>query len=205
MSIAVLTPPAPAASLPAAEPKPYRWTIARYRELDKTGLFYDVKTMLIDGELYVMPMPSPPHDISLNLADGFLRSICPPNHHVRNQQGFDIGLRNDPGPDLALVVGTIRDYTQQTPTTALLVIEVAVSSLAIDTNKKAELYAAAGVADYWVIDVDYRQLHIFRDPVVSPVGLGANAYRTRLAYGPTDTVAPLAVPTATVKVSDLLP
>ena len=41
-----------------SEPKPYRWTIAEYRELDKIGLFNDVKTMLLDGEFYVMPMPS---------------------------------------------------------------------------------------------------------------------------------------------------
>jgi hypothetical protein len=57
MSTAVLNPPAQASNQTAL--RPHRWTIAEYRELDKTGLFHDVKTMLIDGEVYVMPMPSP--------------------------------------------------------------------------------------------------------------------------------------------------
>lgn len=74
-----------------------------------------------------------------------------------------------------------------------------------DVTEKAELYATAGIADYWVVDVDDRKLHVFRDPAPLPAGLGATAYRTRLAFDDTGIVAPLAAPTATVKVTDLLP
>jgi Uma2 family endonuclease len=202
MSTAVLTPPQ---IKTAAAWKPHRWTIGEYRELYKTGLFCDVKTMLVEGEIYVMPMPSPPHDASLSLADGFLRAWCPAGHYVRNQQGLDIGTRNDPGPDLAIVSGSIRDYTQSPPTTAIIVVEVAYSSLVMDTTIKAELYATASVPDYWVIDLENRQLHMFRDPVPLPAGLGATAYRNRETFGSTEMISPLAVPTATVKVADLLP
>ncbi len=75
----------------------------------------------------------------------------------------------------------------------------------MDTTTKAELYATAGVPDYWVIDLENRQLLIYRDPVALPAGLGATAYRTHLAFGPNDSVSPLAAPTASVKVADLLP
>jgi len=204
MSTAVLSPPKPVAA-PAPAWKPYRWTISEYRDLDKTGLFHDVKTMLIDGEIFVMPLPSPPHDASLGLTAEFLRSAFTKGVHIRNQQGFDIGTRNDPGPDLAVVTGAIRDFTTSTPTEAILIVEVAVTSLRMDTTTKAELYASAGVPEYWVIDVPGRELHLYRDLVANPEGLGADAYRTRRVLKETDTISPLAAPTAVVKVSELLP
>ena len=206
---AITMPPAPVpAQTPpprAATPKPHRWTVREYRELARTGLFQDMKTMLLHGELYTMGMPKPPHDFALNAAYEFLRSFCPAGHHVRNQQGFDIGTDSDPGPDLAVVPGVIRDYATATPTTAILVVEVAHTTLAIDTTTKAELYATAGVPEYWVIDLEHRQLIAFRDPQPLPKGLGATAYKTHLTFGPGDTVSPLAAPQASIRVSELLP
>jgi Uma2 family endonuclease len=201
---AVTPPAAPVAALPVG-PQPHRWTLAEYHELYKTGLFQDKKVMLLDGVLYVMVMPNPPHDTTLNLTLEIVRALCPPGYHVRNQQGFDIGTSNDPGPDLGIVPGSIRDYATKTPTTALMIGEVAESTLSIDTTKKAELYATAAVPEYWVIDLVNRQLHVFRDPQTLPAGLGAIAYRTHLTLSPSDTVSPLAAPNTTVRVADLLP
>lgn len=207
----VITPPAtfppvtPATLSLAGGPQPYRWTISEYRELYKTGLFNDKKTMLLDGVLYVMVMPNPPHDTALTLAFKYADSICPAGHYVRNQQGFDVGTRNDPGPDLAVVPGTVRDYANRTPTTAIWIVEVSDTTLRIDTTTKVELYATAQVPEYWVLDVANRRLIVHRDPEPQPVGLGANAYRTRVTFGPNDTVAPLAAPNNAVKVADLLP
>ncbi len=87
----------------------------------------------------------------------------------------------------------------------MLIVEVADSSLFLDTTTKAELYATAGVPDYWVIDLENRRLLVFRDPVPLPAGLGATAYQTHRAHAPHDTVSPLAAPTASVRVGDLLP
>jgi Uma2 family endonuclease len=198
-----LTPP-PTAT-PAAVPQPHRWTIAEYRTLALTGLFHDKKTMLLDGVLYVMVLPKPPHDTSLNLAYEFLRAAFPTGHHVRNQQGFDIGTHNDPGPDLAVVTGSIRDYAARTPTAAILVVEVSDSTLSIELTTKTELYATAGVPEYWVIDLVNRQLHVFRGPQPLPAGLGAVAYRTHQTLGPADTITPQAAPRAATLVADLLP
>jgi Uma2 family endonuclease len=61
------------------------------------------------------------------------------------------------------------------------------------------------VPDYWVLDLNGRQLQVFRDPEPLPAGLGATAYRTRLVFTPADRVSPLAVPAASVPVADLLP
>ncbi len=197
-----ITPP-PAAARPG--PQPFRWTIEQYRELGKLDAFQGVRTMLIDGEIFTTVMPSPPHDTAVSLIHEYLRTAFPTGHYIRNQMGFDIGTRNDPGPDLAVVPGSIRDYATRTPTTAVLVVEVAETSLAVDTTTKAELYATAGVPDYWVIDLENRRLLVYRDPEPLPAGLGATAYRTHLALGPTDTIAPLDASSAAITVADLLP
>ena len=208
---AALAPPLPAAVTPppagtlAISLQPYRWTIAEYRELGKLTLFRDKRTMLLDGELYVMALPKPPHATALGLTDDWLRSVFHGGRHVRSQCGFDIGTRSDPGPDLAVVTGSIRDYATEHPHAALLIVEVADSSLFLDTTTKAELYATAGVPDYWVLDLEHRRLEVFRDPEPLPAGSGATAYRTRLRFGPEECVAPLAAPAASVRVADLLP
>jgi Uma2 family endonuclease len=197
--------PTPPGSPSLPGPQPYRWTIAAYRRLRDTGLFHDMKTMLIEGEILTMTMPSPPHDTALTLAFQCLLAICPTGHYVRNQQRLDVGTRNDPGPDLAVVRGTARDYASHTPTTAAMVVEVADSSLFLDTTTKAELYATAGIPEYWVIDLEGKRLLVFRDPAALPVGLGTTAYRTHLTLGPTEIIAPLVAPDAKVRVCDLLP
>lgn len=203
VAVAPPTPqPQPTVQLP---PQPFRWTIQQYRELAKTGLFNDKKTMLLDGVLYVMVMPKPDHDLALGKTDDWLRLVFAVGHHVRNQMGFDVGEDTDPGPDLAVVTGARDDYRGRTPTAAVLIVEVAETTLFTDTTTKAEKYATAGVQDYWVIDLEHRELIVFRDPVPLPAGLGATAYRQRNTFGPDAVVSPLAAPTASVKVADLLP
>jgi Uma2 family endonuclease len=177
-----------------------RFTIPQYRELGRTGLYEDVKTMLIDGELFVKPMPGPLHNFGLSATEEYLReAIAGQFCHIRNQQGFDIGTRNDPGPDLAVVPGSFRDYQGRTPREANLIVEIADSSVNTDTGTKAELYATAGVPDYWVLDVDGRQLHVFREP--QPGGM----YSSHRILTETEAVSPLAAPAATITVGQLLP
>lgn len=200
---------APAQTPPprASGPKPHRWTLTGYRNLAKAGLLDGLRTMLIGGEILIMPNPGTLHDTALSLTAAFLQSICPTGHYVRNQQSFNVGTANDPGPDLAVVPGAIRDYVNQAPTTAALIVEVADTSLAIDTTTKAELYATAGVAAYWVIDLNARELHVVRDPqpLPLPTELATTAYQTRFTLGPNDSVSPQAAPNASVRVADLLP
>jgi Uma2 family endonuclease len=201
-------PASPAAPVPPAlppGPTPFRWTIAEYRELDKLDVFRDRKTFLLNGEIYLVPQANPPHDTALGLTQDWLRGAFAGTHHVRVQMGFDVGTRHDPGPDIAVVPGGIRDYAGRTPTTAALVVEVADSSLAIDTTEKAEKYATAGVPDYWVIDLVNRKLLVFRDAAPLAEGLGATAYRSHVTLNPDETVAPLLAQAAAVRVADLLP
>ena len=198
---AVVTPP-PVAQLP---PQPFRWTLGEYYDLDRIGFFHERRTMLLDGVIYVMPNPNPPHSTALTLVDAWSRTAFGPGNVVRVQMPFDILSDTEPNPDLAVVAGSPRDFAVANPTTARLIVEVADSSLFLDTTTKAEKYATAGVPEYWVIDLEHRLLLVFRDPVPLPQGLGATAYRTHRTLTETDSVSPLAAPGTTIRVADLLP
>jgi Uma2 family endonuclease len=161
--------------------------------------------MLIEGVIFTRAMPDPPHNTSLFLTQDLLRAIFTTGYHVRSQVAFDVGTNNDPGPDLAVVPGSIRDYATRQATSAVLIVEVSDTTLFMDTTTNAELYATAGVKDYWVIDVENRVLLVFRDPVPLPTGLGATAYRTHFTLNPTDTISPLAAPNSSITVADMLP
>lgn len=209
---AVLTPPRPTSGPSVATPpparsslQPHRWTLRDYRALARTGLIDGKRTILLDGVIYAVPQANPPHNTSLGITHEILQRVFAVGHHVRNQMAFDVGTHNDPGPDLAVVPGSFRDYANRQVTSAVLIVEVAESSLFDDTTTKAELYATAGVPEYWVIDLEHRQLLVFRDPEPLPQGLGAAAYRTHLTLVDTDIVSPLAAPAATIRVAELLP
>ncbi len=105
---------------------------------------------------------------------------------VQNSVGLPV-LESAPEPDIAWVVQ--RDYTQARPTSAdiLLVVEVAASSLAHDTGEKADLYAAAGISDYWVVDLENRLIEVRRDPL-------AGRYRSMQTYSGDDEIHPLKLP-----------
>jgi Uma2 family endonuclease len=186
-------------------PQPFRWTLEKYRELDKIGFFNDKRTMLIDGVIYAMPNPKPPHSGVLSMVNTWARGVFAAGHSVRVQMPLEIGGDTEPNPDLAVVVGSDRDFVVVNPTTAVLIVEVSDSTLFTDVTTKAEKYATAGVQDYWVIDLEHRELVVFRDPVPLPAGLGATAYRQRNTFGPDAVISPLAAPHAAVKVADLLP
>jgi Uma2 family endonuclease len=115
-----------------------------------------------------------------------------------------LSLHTDPVPDIAVIPGVLVGNPGH-PTTAALVVEGSDTTFDTDTTEKAELYATAGIADYWVLDVVNRELHVFRDPQPLPATLGATAYQIHDTLGPNDTVSPLAAPNAVIRVADLLP
>jgi Uma2 family endonuclease len=208
MSTAVLpTSPAAATTPPApqAGPTPIKWTCDDLYLMGHLPSVHDRKVMLIDGEILVMPAPGPLASISQQLVENWLRTVfLPDQYSIRGQLGMSFGTNTDPEPDIAVVEGPPRAHARH-PRTALLIVEIADPSLAMDLGQKASLYAAAGIADYWVIDVNDRRLHLFRDPQPDPTAKYGAAYRQATVLLPTDTVRPLAAPARSASVGDLLP
>ena len=187
-------------SLPSAlatpvVPRPLRWTCADFHRFGDMGMFEGRRAMLIDGVILEEGPLNPPDAITLGLVEEAIRAAFGAGWWLRHQSPLILGQDIDPEPDLAVVPGRPRDYAGH-PTTADLVVEVADSSLDFDTNQKRLLYARAGIREYWV-DINGRRLLVYRDPQ-------AGDYATQQALGPTDTVSPLAVPAAAMRVADLL-
>lgn len=177
-------------------PWPVRWTCAEFNRLGDMGAFEGKRALLINGVILEEGPMNPPHAITLMLVEEAIRTAFGAGWCLRQQLPLMLGQDTDPEPDLAVVPGRPRDYTAH-PTTADLVIEVADSSLNFDTNDKRLLYAKAGIREYWVVDVNGRRLRVYRDP-------SACDYTAQQTFGPAEAVSPLAAPSATVRVADLL-
>jgi Uma2 family endonuclease len=181
-----------------------KWSAAEFHRLGDAGLFEGQNLILVDGEFLEMPPPNPPHDMALILLDTVLRACFPTGHVFRTQMSLVLGQTTDPVPDYAVVAGSARDFVQK-PTTAVLVVEVADSSLDYDTGDKVSLYAAAGIADYWVVDLVNHRLIVMRDPVTDAAARHGSRYSSVNAFVAGQRVAPMAAPASAVAVADVLP
>ncbi|HEY1186645.1 MAG TPA: Uma2 family endonuclease [Gemmata sp.] len=188
---------------PLSTRRPFRFTREQYHEMGVRGFFDGKRVELIFGEIIELSPTNWPHVVACRKIAELLERIFAGAAWVGRADPINLA-HSDPQPDVAVFPGRFEDYVAH-PTTALLVVEVSDTTLAFDLTTKVELYATASIADYWVLDIPNRQLHVFRDPQPLPAGLGATAYQTHLALAPTDTVNPLAAPNASVCVSDLLP
>ncbi len=181
----------------------------QYYELGRLGHFDGKRVELIHGEVVEAGPISWPHSLCVSLVSDAFRLAFAGSFFVDIHQPFPVpraALASEPEPDVAVIPGEPRDYTDH-PTVAALLVEVSDATLFYDTTTKAELYATANVPEYWVLDLEHRQLIVFRDPqpLPFPPDLAATAYRTRLTFLPTDRVSPLAAPNASILVNDLLP
>jgi len=125
-------------------------------------------------------------------------------HVVRTQVPLDLGPSSEPEPDVAAVPGKVRDYPEH-PKTALLIVEVSDTTLWLDRNRKGPLYACAGLADYWIVNLVDRQVEVHRNPVADSAAPLGFRYADVTIYGPADFVSPLAAPSARLAVADVLP
>lgn len=194
---------APSSPMTARGPRGFRWAREDYYRLADLGFFRGRRVERIHGAIIEMSPISWPHVVAKTKTADMLRKVFAGVGWVNEQSPFPTG-DSDPEPDIAVYPGRIEDYTDH-PTVTLLIVEVADSTLDHDTTPKAELYATAGVTDYWVLDLTGRRLLVFRDPAPLPSGLGAIAYQTQLTFGPTDAVIPLTAPNSLILVNDLLP
>lgn len=184
------------------QPK-WRWTREQYHEMGRLGFFRGKRVELIDGEVVPMSPISFPHTIAVELVEQALEAAFGPNYWVRTQAPL-ITANGEPEPDAAVVPGSVRTHTAH-PTTAELVVEVADTSFDYDTHDKASLYAAAGVPEYWVVDLERRRLVVFRGPKPSAGERFGHRYELLMILDPEQTVSPLGAPHATVTVADVLP
>lgn len=175
-----------------------KWTVDDYHRMIESEILLDKKVELLNGEVYQMPPEGAPHSyFGGSLADQF-RSKLGNRALVRNAIPITL-LTSEPEPDIAVVKGDWETYRYRHPYAedVLLAVEVSYSTLEKDLTLKRQIYAAAGIQDYWILDLKNARLLIFREPQDGDYQL-----QTELQQG---TISPLAFPDVSFAVSQLLP
>lgn len=182
-----------------------RWTSAEYdRMVDLGVLTPDDKVELIDGYVVHKMGQSIAHRSAVTRLTYGLPGRLPPGWVVMAQIPVKVGGA-DPEPDGTVVRGTLADYDRRAvvETDFGLVIEVADSSLDGDRRAKGRLYARSRLPEYWIINVEEKQVEVYTDP--DPAA-DPPAYRNRKDYRPGDDV-PIVLdgrPVGTVPVAELI-
>jgi Uma2 family endonuclease len=187
-------------NVPVTNDRPLRnFSRREYDNMIVAGIFgEDEHLELIGGRIVAMSPEGPVHAGAIDLCAEALRRIFGIDYTIRVQHPLAVDAADEPEPDVAVVRGGPRDHLAEHPHDAVLVVEVAESSLGYDRGEKAALYARAGFPDYWIINLVDRRVEVHRDP--TPVG-----YRSIVSLAGEDEIAPLATPEVRLAVGALLP
>lgn len=176
-----------------------KWSLEDYHQMLEMGLLRDRQVELLNGEIIEMPPEGPDHaQLNTDGAD-YLRSLLGEQALIRDAKPITLpNSSSEPQPDIAIVKPQRERYRQRHPYSEdiFLLIEYAKTSLLKDLEDKHRTYAAAGVLEYWVVDLQHRQIKIFREPQDEDYQSG----RT-LTNG---AIRPLAFPEISVSVRHLL-
>jgi Uma2 family endonuclease len=186
-----------------------KFTYDQYQEMIRLGLFdppEEHRVELLFGKIVPVygksPMSpiNPPHDDTVDELIDWSGEVLPRGAvRVRVQGSIGIqGFASQPQPDFAWLVPRRYRTLRPTPADILLLVEVSDSTLNKDRGRKARLYARAGIADYWIVNIKERTIEVRRDPV------GSN-YQSIVIYKVGDEVHPLAFPDVSLAVSRLFP
>lgn len=192
--------------LAGAAPVARRFSVDEYHRMIESGILTsNDRVQLIDGWIIEMPPIGPEHITSNSLAGSAVQSRLPAGWIVRLQGPITL-TNSEPEPDVVVVRGTLRDYAKRHPGSRdlALVIEVADSTLNFDRVQKAATYAAAGIPEYWIVNLVDRQLEVHREPQTTASG---PEYRLREIIAASGTVhlTIAGQSVAQLAVADLLP
>jgi Uma2 family endonuclease len=188
-------------TLQIAEPQTKRWTRQEYYRLAEEGWFRGQRVQLIEGEIIQMQAQGHPHAWAIMKLSRWLHTQYGSDYAIRIQMPLNVLDDSDPEPDAAVIASSIDDLHDH-PQTAVLVIEVSDSSLQLD-RKKTFLYAAAGVKEYWIVDVEHRVVEMYRNPVADKSAPRGFRYPAPTIIHATESISPLSKPQALLKVSEL--
>lgn len=146
--------------LPEMRERVRRWTVTEYEKLGDDPAFR--RTELIRGLIVNKMSKSPLHATITTRLYAFLMRALRPEFVVRQEQPLRLA-DSMPEPDISVMRGKLEDFISGHPTTAELVVEVAVSSVAPD-RENASLYAESGVAEYWIVLGETEQVEVYRRP-----------------------------------------
>jgi Uma2 family endonuclease len=175
--------------MPAIRQRAKRFSVADYHRLTEGQ-----PTELLRGTIIEKMSKSPAHQFFLNRLRKILAAQISPEFLVCTDEPISTA-DSEPEPDVIIIRGPLEKYRHAHATTAELVVEIAVSSLEID-RVKAQIYAEAGVTEYWIVCPEEKQVEVYRQP-------GAAGYAERTTVAPPATIECAALPGVRVDLAAL--
>lgn len=165
----------------------WRITVPQYHAMIHSGaLTEDNPIELLQGWL-VQKMPKKPkHSTITRIIRKHLAELLPPGWYTDSQEPLTTS-DSEPEPDVMIVRGTETDYLYHhpEPEDVALVVEVSDATLHRDQTLKKQLYAAAAIPVYWIINVPDNQVEVYSHPFIGSTGPD---YRQRQTYRPSDSI-----------------
>ena len=199
---------APVAALPPEPqtpepriPKVRKFTVAEYYRMAEVGILApEERVQLIEGEIIVMPPPSPPHSGTIIRSNRLLWGLAADQFLVCIQTPLHLDDGSEPEPDVMLARPRADYYATAHPTPAdtFVVLEVSDSTLEFDRNRKAQVYGRAGVAQTLVLNLPEDCIENFTEP-------GPQSYGRHTIHRRGDKIQLIALPDLELAVEDLLP
>jgi Uma2 family endonuclease len=177
------------------------FSLQQYEHMVDVGAFsgpFQKRLELLRGEIVEMtPIGIEHANVVTALTDWSYEVVPRDKMLIRAQNPIRISLSDsEPEPDIVWVKK--QKYSQHpSPEDILLIIEVADSSLGVDRGNKLSVYAEAGIADYWIVNLLDRQIEVYRKP-------SGKSYQAKSIHCGDETIHPLAIPDASLQASRLL-
>lgn len=194
-----MSPPLAERELLNSQPR-HRWTVAEFHRMAEVGLLNeDSRVELIDGEIIEMAPIGSEHAGHTNYLISFLAYRLYGKVVVAGQNPVVLGGYEEPQPDIALLRWREDYYRTAHPHAEdiLLIIEISDSTLRYDRDVKVPLYAKNGIPEVWLLDVQSRQLEVYREPL-------NGVYQQRDCRN-NGQLAPILYPDAVINLTELFP
>ncbi|MEX2215203.1 MAG: Uma2 family endonuclease [Phycisphaeraceae bacterium] len=178
----------------------HRFTVTDVHRMVESGMFHeDDRVELLNGEVVDMPPPGPLHSEVIDRLIAVFSKLVPRQARMRVQDPVQLSDISQPQPDIVLIRPRAEGYADRHPgpKDIHLLVEVGDSSIRFDLEAKIPLYALAGVAEVWLVDVQRQMFVVHRKP-------RKDGYQQTPEFGIGDKVSPLAFPKLKVAVADIL-
>jgi Uma2 family endonuclease len=144
---------------------------------------------LINGEIREMSPIGIKHAVCVTRLSTLFTNRFINKAIIWSQNPIDLSNNSQPQPDLAILKWRDDFYASALPTPddILLVIEVADSTISYDRDVKAPLYAANGIPEMWIFDLNQQIIEGYSQP-------SASGYKRSQRYEQGDTLSILAFP-----------
>jgi Uma2 family endonuclease len=142
-----------------------KWSVDDYHQMVEAGILRDRHVELLVGEIVEMSPETPIHYTTAKRGAKYLEELLSDRADVRFNGPITLP-DSEPEPDIAIVRLPESSYNDRhpVPQDIFWIVEVAMTSLKKDLDIKAAIYAKAAIQEYWVLDLSFKRMIVFRNP-----------------------------------------